>query len=176
MVIICAHLNFPFPTVSESKDLPDAVRTVLNQEMNRLFGATNPKNFNEAFLKRNYDSLPHRLSGILPFSLFCPNSALSVLLWQCYLSVSPSDVTVTPSLWGAFLLCLCFSDMIAKLSGVFFNFLFVLLKCKCWDLCPNVSNVCRMFVLMLCLEFPSACLGVKLYAPGWFHFELLLES
>ncbi|NWQ66757.1 NAA16 acetyltransferase, partial [Neopipo cinnamomea] len=51
-----------FSTVSESKDLPDAVRTVLNQEMNRLFGATNPKNFNEAFLKKNYDSLPHRLS------------------------------------------------------------------------------------------------------------------
>ena len=47
----------------ESKDLPDAVRTVLKQEMNRLFGATNPKNFNETFLKRNSDSLPHRLSG-----------------------------------------------------------------------------------------------------------------
>uniref|UniRef100_A0A452GP37 Uncharacterized protein n=1 Tax=Gopherus agassizii TaxID=38772 RepID=A0A452GP37_9SAUR len=52
-----------FGSVSESKDLPDTVRTVLNQEMNRLFGATNPKNFNEAFLKKNYDSLPHRLSA-----------------------------------------------------------------------------------------------------------------
>lgn len=61
---------FPFyPIVSESKDLPDTVRTVLNQEMNRLFGATNPKNFNEAFLKKNYDSLSHRLSGTL-FLLF----------------------------------------------------------------------------------------------------------
>lgn len=49
----------------ESKDLPDTVRTVLKQEMNRLFGATNPKNFNETFLKRNSDSLPHRLSGNL---------------------------------------------------------------------------------------------------------------
>ena len=49
--------------VCESKDLPDAVRTVLKQEMNRLFGATNPKNFNETFLKRNSDSLPHRLSA-----------------------------------------------------------------------------------------------------------------
>lgn len=109
-MITCAHLNFPFPTVSESKDLPDAVRTVLNQEMNRLFGATNPKNFNEAFLKRNYDSLPHRLSGILPFSFFCPISAFSVLLWQWYLSVSPSGVTITPSLWSAFLLYFCCSD------------------------------------------------------------------
>ncbi|XP_074849390.1 N-alpha-acetyltransferase 15, NatA auxiliary subunit isoform X2 [Carettochelys insculpta] len=52
-----------FGSVSESKELPDTVRTVLNQEMNRLFGATNPKNFNEAFLKKNYDSLPHRLSA-----------------------------------------------------------------------------------------------------------------
>nr|KAF6481182.1 N-alpha-acetyltransferase 15, NatA auxiliary subunit [Molossus molossus] len=49
--------------VCESKDVPDAVRTVLKQEMNRLFGATNPKNFNETFLKRNSDSLPHRLSA-----------------------------------------------------------------------------------------------------------------
>ncbi|XP_059962213.1 N-alpha-acetyltransferase 15, NatA auxiliary subunit isoform X1 [Mesoplodon densirostris] len=49
--------------VCESKDLPDTVRTVLKQEMNRLFGATNPKNFNETFLKRNSDSLPHRLSA-----------------------------------------------------------------------------------------------------------------
>lgn len=69
-------INFCFSNsiVSESKDLPDVVRTVLNQEMNRLFGATNPKNFNEAFLKKNYDSLPHRLSGILPLSfsaIFC---------------------------------------------------------------------------------------------------------
>lgn len=136
-----------FPTVSESKDLPDAVRTVLNQEMNRLFGATNPKNFNEAFLKRNYDSLPHRLSGILPFSVFCPTSSFSVLLWQWYLSISPSDVTITPPLRSAFLLYLCFSDsMIARLSVVFFNFLFVLLKCKYWDLSALLSllwlNVC----------------------------------
>ncbi|XP_019519593.1 PREDICTED: N-alpha-acetyltransferase 15, NatA auxiliary subunit [Hipposideros armiger] len=49
--------------VCESKDLSDTVRTVLKQEMNRLFGATNPKNFNETFLKRNSDSLPHRLSA-----------------------------------------------------------------------------------------------------------------
>lgn len=52
-----------FNSVCESKDLPEAVRTVLKQEMNRLFGATNPKNFNETFLKRNSDSLPHRLSA-----------------------------------------------------------------------------------------------------------------
>ncbi|GAB1287511.1 N-alpha-acetyltransferase 15, NatA auxiliary subunit [Apodemus speciosus] len=52
-----------FNSVCESKDLPETVRTVLKQEMNRLFGATNPKNFNETFLKRNSDSLPHRLSA-----------------------------------------------------------------------------------------------------------------
>lgn len=71
---------FPNSIVSESKDLPDAVRTVLNQEMNRLFGATNPKNFNEAFLKKNYDSLPHRLSGILPLCFFFHASVFSVLI------------------------------------------------------------------------------------------------
>ncbi|KAI1238626.1 hypothetical protein IHE44_0013363 [Lamprotornis superbus] len=63
-----------FSSVSESKDLPDAVRTVLNQEMNRLFGATNPKNFNEAFLKRNYDSLPHRLSAAKMMYYLDPSS------------------------------------------------------------------------------------------------------
>lgn len=55
----------------ESKDLPETVRTVLKQEMNRLFGATNPKNFNETFLKRNSDSLPHRLSGNHSIWSFC---------------------------------------------------------------------------------------------------------
>uniref|UniRef100_A0A8C2N440 N-alpha-acetyltransferase 15, NatA auxiliary subunit n=1 Tax=Cricetulus griseus TaxID=10029 RepID=A0A8C2N440_CRIGR len=36
---------------------------LLRQEINHLFGATNPKNFNETFLKRNSDSLPHGLSA-----------------------------------------------------------------------------------------------------------------
>ncbi|XP_078532912.1 N-alpha-acetyltransferase 15, NatA auxiliary subunit [Lissotriton helveticus] len=52
-----------FSTVSESKELPEAVKTVLNQEMNRLFGDTHPKKFNEAFLAKNINSVPHRLSA-----------------------------------------------------------------------------------------------------------------
>lgn len=129
--------------------------------MNRLFGATNPKNFNEAFLKRNYDSLPHRLSGILLFSLFCLLH-FSVLLWQWYLSISPSDVTITPSLWSAFLLYLFFSENHSQVvCGFSLIFLCVLLKCKCWDLCPIDSNVCKMFVLMLCLELPFYLLGCQ---------------
>ncbi|OXB74603.1 UNVERIFIED_CONTAM: hypothetical protein H355_013437 [Colinus virginianus] len=67
-------VGYDFILVSESKDLPDAVRTVLNQEMNRLFGATNPKNFNEAFLKKNYDSLPHRLSAAKMMYYLDPSS------------------------------------------------------------------------------------------------------
>nr|XP_036854502.1 N-alpha-acetyltransferase 15, NatA auxiliary subunit isoform X3 [Manis javanica] len=67
--------------VCESKDLPDTVRTVLKQEMNRLFGATNPKNFNETFLKRNSDSLPHRLSDkIIPMNK--DQKSLLVLHWH----------------------------------------------------------------------------------------------
>lgn len=69
----------------DSKDLPDAVRTVLKQEMNRLFGATNPKNFNETFLKRNSDSLPHRLSGnhfILPLPWLCKTTSFFILMDQ----------------------------------------------------------------------------------------------
>ncbi|KAG9460474.1 hypothetical protein GDO78_021610 [Eleutherodactylus coqui] len=52
-----------FSAVSESKELNESVRTVLKQEMNRLFGETSPANFNNNFLKENIGSIPHRLSG-----------------------------------------------------------------------------------------------------------------
>ncbi|XP_051888204.1 N-alpha-acetyltransferase 15, NatA auxiliary subunit a [Pristis pectinata] len=52
-----------FKTVSESKNVPDAVQTVLTQQMSRLFGETNPKSFNEAFLNKHLNSIPHRLAA-----------------------------------------------------------------------------------------------------------------
>uniref|UniRef100_A0A8C9WFF8 N-alpha-acetyltransferase 15, NatA auxiliary subunit n=1 Tax=Scleropages formosus TaxID=113540 RepID=A0A8C9WFF8_SCLFO len=52
-----------FKAVSESKDLPEAVRIVLKQEITRLFGDSNGKSFNEAFLNKHSNSIPHRLAG-----------------------------------------------------------------------------------------------------------------
>ncbi|KAM8939478.1 N-alpha-acetyltransferase 15, NatA auxiliary subunit [Pelodytes ibericus] len=52
-----------FCAVSESKELNESVRTVLKQEMNRLFGETSPANFNNSFLKENIHSIPHRLAA-----------------------------------------------------------------------------------------------------------------
>lgn len=59
----CKFFFFPPNTVSESKELNVSLRTVLKQEMNRLFGETSPANFNNAFLKEHKDSIPHRLAG-----------------------------------------------------------------------------------------------------------------
>ena len=53
------------PIVSESKDLPDAVHTVLKQEISRLFGDSNAKSYNQTFLTKHSDSIPHRLAGML---------------------------------------------------------------------------------------------------------------
>ncbi|MBN3278343.1 NAA15 acetyltransferase, partial [Polyodon spathula] len=52
-----------FKAVSENKDLPESVLTVLKQEMRRLFGETCPKSFNEAFLKKHSTSIPHRVAA-----------------------------------------------------------------------------------------------------------------
>lgn len=49
--------------VSESKELPETVRTVLKQEIARLFGDSNAKSFNQAYLTKHSDSIPHRLAG-----------------------------------------------------------------------------------------------------------------
>ena len=51
--------------VSESADLAEAVRTVLKQEISRLFGESNPQSFNKNFLSQHSNSIPHRLAGTL---------------------------------------------------------------------------------------------------------------
>ena len=50
-------------SVSESKELPETVRTVLKQEITRLFGDSNAKSFNQAYLTKHSNSIPHRLAG-----------------------------------------------------------------------------------------------------------------
>ncbi|KAL7889654.1 hypothetical protein AOLI_G00019120 [Acnodon oligacanthus] len=52
-----------FKRVSEAKDLAEPVRTVLKQEISRLFGDSNTKSFNQAFLSKHSDSIPHRLAA-----------------------------------------------------------------------------------------------------------------
>lgn len=39
------------------------VRTVLKQEITRLFGDSNAKSFNQAYLTKHSSSIPHRLAG-----------------------------------------------------------------------------------------------------------------
>lgn len=51
------------PSVSDSKELPEVVRTVLKQEITRLFGDSNAKSFNQAYLSKHPNSIPHRLAG-----------------------------------------------------------------------------------------------------------------
>lgn len=63
-----------FSAVSESKELNESVRTVLKQEMNRLFGETSPANFNNSFLKENIGSIPHRLSAAKMMYYLDPSS------------------------------------------------------------------------------------------------------
>uniref|UniRef100_A0A8C8D0W2 Uncharacterized protein n=1 Tax=Oncorhynchus tshawytscha TaxID=74940 RepID=A0A8C8D0W2_ONCTS len=48
-----------FKGVSDSKDLPQAVRTVLKQEISRLFGESNPQSFNKNYLSQHSNSIPH---------------------------------------------------------------------------------------------------------------------
>uniref|UniRef100_A0A4W3JXP8 N-alpha-acetyltransferase 15, NatA auxiliary subunit a n=1 Tax=Callorhinchus milii TaxID=7868 RepID=A0A4W3JXP8_CALMI len=63
-----------FKTVSESKNLPDPVHTVLTQQMSRLFGETNPKSFNEAFINKHLNSIPHRLAAAKMMYYLDPSS------------------------------------------------------------------------------------------------------
>lgn len=56
------HVRF-FRGVSESKDLADAVRMVLKQEMARLFGDSNATSLNQAFLTKHSNSIPHRVAA-----------------------------------------------------------------------------------------------------------------
>uniref|UniRef100_A0A3Q4I354 N-alpha-acetyltransferase 15, NatA auxiliary subunit n=1 Tax=Neolamprologus brichardi TaxID=32507 RepID=A0A3Q4I354_NEOBR len=65
-----------FKGVSESKELPEVVRTVLKQEITRLFGDSNAKSFNQAYLTKHSSSIPHRLLGAVSSivaNVFCLN-------------------------------------------------------------------------------------------------------
>lgn len=75
---------YVLPPVSESKELPEVVRTVLKQEITRLFGDSNAKSFNQAYLTKHSNSIPHRLAGrhaqffsLLFFLFFFPPSILA---------------------------------------------------------------------------------------------------
>ncbi|CAB1416250.1 unnamed protein product [Pleuronectes platessa] len=52
-----------FKGVSEGSDLAEAVRTVLKQEISRLFGENNPQSFNKSYLSQHSNSIPHRLAA-----------------------------------------------------------------------------------------------------------------
>ncbi|KAF5890761.1 N-alpha-acetyltransferase 15, NatA auxiliary subunit, partial [Clarias magur] len=52
-----------FKRVSEANEVADPVRTVLKQEISRLFGDSNAKSFNQAFLSKHSNSIPHRLAA-----------------------------------------------------------------------------------------------------------------
>uniref|UniRef100_A0A9J8CRS5 N-alpha-acetyltransferase 15, NatA auxiliary subunit b n=1 Tax=Cyprinus carpio carpio TaxID=630221 RepID=A0A9J8CRS5_CYPCA len=49
--------------LSESKDLAESVSMVLKQEISRLFGESNGKSFNQAFLTKHFNSIPHRVAA-----------------------------------------------------------------------------------------------------------------
>ncbi|CAL8264380.1 unnamed protein product [Lota lota] len=52
-----------FKGVNESSVLPEPVRTVLRQEISRLFGDSDPKSYNKKYLSRHSSSIPHRLAA-----------------------------------------------------------------------------------------------------------------
>lgn len=76
---------FLFFSVSESKELPEVVRTVLKQEITRLFGDGNAKSFNLAYLSKHSSSIPHRLAG--ERLLFFTNPLCSLLVCRIEVSV-----------------------------------------------------------------------------------------
>ncbi len=53
-------MNF---SASELADIPDAVRTVLRQEMSAVFGTITPQELNDQFLKKYPNSQPHIFAG-----------------------------------------------------------------------------------------------------------------
>ncbi|KAK5899971.1 hypothetical protein CesoFtcFv8_009389 [Champsocephalus esox] len=52
-----------FKGVFDSTELPETVRTVLKQEITRLFGDSNATSFNQAYLTKHSNSIPHRLAA-----------------------------------------------------------------------------------------------------------------
>uniref|UniRef100_A0A674AS01 N-alpha-acetyltransferase 15, NatA auxiliary subunit a n=1 Tax=Salmo trutta TaxID=8032 RepID=A0A674AS01_SALTR len=63
-----------FKGVSDSKDLPEAVRTVLKQEISRLFGESNPQSFNKNYLSQHSNSIPHRVAAAKMMFYLDPSS------------------------------------------------------------------------------------------------------
>uniref|UniRef100_A0A4W5NE44 N-alpha-acetyltransferase 15, NatA auxiliary subunit a n=1 Tax=Hucho hucho TaxID=62062 RepID=A0A4W5NE44_9TELE len=79
-----------FKGVSDSKDLPEAVRTVLKQEIPRLFGESNPQSFNKNYLSQHSNSIPHRVAGtythyLSQHSQLCPHETVPLPHTQCEL-------------------------------------------------------------------------------------------
>lgn len=109
--------------MSEKADLADAVRTVLKQEISRLFGESNPQSFNKNFLSQHSNSIPHRLAGkyispekycVLLFKIKCMKyfirfiagklqNSKSVLLleWKCNFNTYSKHYLI--NLWVDFL-------------------------------------------------------------------------
>ncbi|KAI7801738.1 N-alpha-acetyltransferase 15, NatA auxiliary subunit a [Triplophysa rosa] len=52
-----------FKGVSDNKDMPEAVQTVLKQEITKHFGESDPKTFNQNFLSKHVISIPHRVAA-----------------------------------------------------------------------------------------------------------------
>ncbi|XP_048031865.1 N-alpha-acetyltransferase 15, NatA auxiliary subunit a [Megalobrama amblycephala] len=63
-----------FKGVSDSKDIPGAVQTVLKQEITKLFGESDPKTFNKNFLSKHANSIPHRVAAAKMMVFLDPSS------------------------------------------------------------------------------------------------------
>ncbi|XP_041929520.1 N-alpha-acetyltransferase 15, NatA auxiliary subunit a isoform X1 [Alosa sapidissima] len=73
-----------FKGVSSSKDLPDAVKTVLNKETGRLFGEHDPQSYNKNFLSKHNHSIPHRVAAAKMMVYLDPSSEkMAVELATC---------------------------------------------------------------------------------------------
>ena len=69
--------------VSECADLAEAVRTVLKQEISRLFGESNPQSFNKCYLSQHSNSIPHRLAGT-QHTRMLTSQAMSIIIYLNY--------------------------------------------------------------------------------------------
>ncbi|XP_059371959.1 N-alpha-acetyltransferase 15, NatA auxiliary subunit-like [Carassius carassius] len=63
-----------FKGVSDSKDMPEAMQTVLKQEITKLFGESDPKSFNKNFLSKHANSIPHRVAAAKMVVFLDPSS------------------------------------------------------------------------------------------------------
>ncbi|XP_052006048.1 N-alpha-acetyltransferase 15, NatA auxiliary subunit a [Xyrauchen texanus] len=63
-----------FKGVSDSKGMTEAVQTVLKQEITKLFGESDPKTFNQNFLSKHANSIPHRVAAAKMMVCLDPSS------------------------------------------------------------------------------------------------------